>query len=312
MVAFLRMLKQSDQNEWACWPASVKLQLQDFWIPFSSLPTDKFARFSNLKEVLLDKIFANPEDLSDFRCILFVEQRVMTHVLAYVIKSDPQLQPYLRTACLYATDAPSIAGLSINKKQATENLAHFAAGKVNLLITTVVAEEGMDIPEANCVIRFDPLLNSVSFVQGRGRARQADSSFVVMSERDERSVKRLSAVVQQQQDLVRDFVPDRTPQSQLSTMENLAQLARERGARTLLLGLHCPTNPAQTMNEYRSKTKALIQESFTQSRDGGWSCKLLYTSCLRSATGFGSDHDKKKAKGDAATHLLEALTTLTA
>jgi superfamily II DNA or RNA helicase len=52
-------------------------------------------------------------------------------------------------------------------------LRAFADGTVNLLITTVVAEEGMDVPAANCVLRFDPMLNAVSLVQGRGRARHA-------------------------------------------------------------------------------------------------------------------------------------------
>ena len=30
---------------------------------------------------------------------------------------------------------------------------------------------GMDVPAANCMIRLDPMLNSVSFVQGQARAR---------------------------------------------------------------------------------------------------------------------------------------------
>ena len=302
-VTFLRMLKQSDKDEWGCWPASVRLQVEAFWRPCLTTP---YTRFNHLREVLLDKLFMSPEALSSFRCILFVEQRIMTHIIAYVIESDPQLQPLLRTACLYATDAPGVAGLSIGKAQAAESLSKFASGQVNLLITTVVAEEGMDIPEANCVIRFDPLLNSVSFVQGRGRARQSDSSFVVLSERDDRSAKRLSEVEKQQQNIVGNFVPINT--QGISIEENTAQLNRERGAQVLLLG--APS--AQTLNEYRSKTKALIQESFTKQGNGNWSCDLLYTSCLRSASGIGSGTDKKRAKGVAVAQLMEALMTITA
>ena len=41
----------------------------------------------------------------------------------------------------------------------------FASGACNLLIATAVAEEGMDVQAANCIIRFNPMLNSVSFVQ---------------------------------------------------------------------------------------------------------------------------------------------------
>ena len=56
----------------------------------------------------------------------------------------------------------------------------FARGDLNLLLATSVAEEGTEIPVANVVLRFDPIQNPVSLVQSRGRARQADSAFLVM------------------------------------------------------------------------------------------------------------------------------------
>eukprot|EP00919_Chromeraceae_sp_WS-2016_P037476 GHVR01089399.1.p2 GENE.GHVR01089399.1~~GHVR01089399.1.p2 ORF type:complete len:106 (+),score=18.29 GHVR01089399.1:1380-1697(+) len=48
----------------------------------------------------------------------------------------------------------------------------------------------MHVPAANVVIRFDAVQTPVSLVQSRGRARQADSKFVVMavSEKKERSI----------------------------------------------------------------------------------------------------------------------------
>ncbi len=49
----------------------------------------------------------------------------------------------------------------------------------------------MDIPEANCVIRFDAITTPVSLVQSRSRARQADSAFVVLAEVKGRSVETL-------------------------------------------------------------------------------------------------------------------------
>merc|ERR1719215_2488749 len=90
----------------------------------------------------------------------------------------------------------------------------------------------MDVPAANCVIRFDPMLNSVSFVQGRGRARQADSSFVVLSERADRTVAMLAGVEQQQLEIVRNFQP--LPPAQGNEKERTAQLSREANARLVL------------------------------------------------------------------------------
>jgi endoribonuclease Dicer len=122
---------------------------------------NEYPRFEHLKETLAWKLDCTP----DFRGILFVQQRVMTHILQHVISSDPELSGRLRTACLYATSSPATASLSLTRSKALERIGMFGSGSVNLLIATAVAEEGMDIPAANCIIRFDPVLNSVSFVQ---------------------------------------------------------------------------------------------------------------------------------------------------
>ena len=66
----------------------------------------------------------------------------------------------------------------------------FELGPLNSILNGIlgipqVCEEGMDVPEANCVVRFDPMLTSVSYVQGRGRAREAGSSLLVLRERED-------------------------------------------------------------------------------------------------------------------------------
>ncbi|KAM0930615.1 hypothetical protein ACQ4PT_000868 [Festuca glaucescens] len=59
----------------------------------------------------------------------------------------------------------------------------FRAGKVNLLFTTDVTEEGIDVPNCSCVIRFDLPRTVCSYVQSRGRARRSNSNYVLMIER---------------------------------------------------------------------------------------------------------------------------------
>jgi len=137
----------------------------------------------------------------------FVQQRVTTHILEHIVRSDQDLSNRFTTACLYATTSPATPSLAVTSLQAKKNLRGFADGTVNLLITTVVAEEGMDVPAANCVLRFDPMLNSVSLVQGRGRARHANSSFIVLSERPDRPTNRLVEAEHQQLEIVRNFQP---------------------------------------------------------------------------------------------------------
>jgi RecG-like helicase len=79
-----------------------------------------------------------------------------------------QQQPLLRTGILYSTSKKANAMFSMTPLQSTETISSFDNGEINLLIATAVAEEGMDIPDANCVIRFDPPISTVALVQSRG------------------------------------------------------------------------------------------------------------------------------------------------
>ncbi|CAN0295772.1 unnamed protein product, partial [Ectocarpus sp. 12 AP-2014] len=78
----------------------------------------------------------------------------------------------------------------------------------NLLLSTAVAEEGIDVPDANCVVRYDPMDHAVSMVQGRGRARGEKSSFVVLCERADRTTADLEAVEHRQLWQLRNIEPD--------------------------------------------------------------------------------------------------------
>lgn len=45
-----------------------------------------------------------------------------------------------------------------------------------------MAEEGIDIPDCNLVIRFDLYDTLIQYIQSRGRARQTNSRYVHMTE----------------------------------------------------------------------------------------------------------------------------------
>lgn len=61
-------------------------------------------------------------------------------------------------------------------------LQKFRRGETNCLFATPVAEEGIDIPECDLVIRFDIYNSVIQYIQSKGRARQSNSRYVSMIE----------------------------------------------------------------------------------------------------------------------------------
>ena len=305
------------------WPGSVRQVISAFW---EEVP-ERFPRFEHLKDVLTEKYALHGGsrgggDRSGFRGVVFVQKRVTTHVLAHVLSIDDALAPLFSTACLYASSSPATASLSVTKSAAQTHLNAFRDGRVNLLLATVIAEEGMDIPAANCTIRFDAMEHAVSLVQGRGRARQAGSSFVVLRERSDRTTADLEAVEQQQLRLVRKFKPPAGGTDEAAhEVLFAAQRSRERCARGVLVTFGVKLSPhagaasatgaatpgaLSALNIFSKKTRAILEDSF-KNEAGLWVCTMKYESPLRDLYAAGKSPGKKIARRLAAERLAAKL-----
>jgi len=161
----------------------------------------------------------------------------------------------------------------------------------------------MDIPEANCVIYFDPMNTAVSYVQGRGRARQANSSFVMLDQRHDRPAALLAQQEEEQHRIASTFVPEKgsNPVAAITAQQN-----RERGCAAVLDGVNDITALAK-LNLYCKKTKVLCDEIYTPGPGDCHTFALTYSSVLRTVRGSGTGSTKKEAKKRAAVALLHNL-----
>lgn len=79
---------------------------------------------------------------------------------------------------------------SMTEKEQEDVLLKFRKGEINLLVSTDVTQEGLDIPHCNFVIRFNFVSNEIGAVQARGRARAKDSKCFLIANRDSVNVER--------------------------------------------------------------------------------------------------------------------------
>lgn len=63
------------------------------------------------------------------------------------------------------------------------NIIKFKKGELNCIFATSVAEEGLDIPDCNVIVRYDLNNTLIQYIQSRGRARQEGSVYIHMAEK---------------------------------------------------------------------------------------------------------------------------------
>lgn len=127
------------------------------------------------------------------KCIIFVTERWTARLLREIlIYLGPE---QLRTDLLIGNRAGEAGDLKVSFRKQLGTLNKFRKGEVNCLIATSVAEEGLDIPDCNLVIRFDLYETLIQYIQSRGRARQLQSQYVHMLEAGNRAhLQKLSEI----------------------------------------------------------------------------------------------------------------------
>lgn len=121
------------------------------------------------------------------KCLVFVDQRITARVLCDLFRrlNVPNLRPDIFLGVGDSKSGPpGLTGPQIRSLK-----VRFESGVVNCLFCTSVAEEGIDSPGCNLVIRFDLYSTMIQYVQSRGRARAKGSVYGQMVERGNTSHK---------------------------------------------------------------------------------------------------------------------------
>lgn len=159
-------------------------------------------KMSELEKVLLQQFGPSPAS----RAILFSKTRKSTHCLLDWVTTNAALQNAAIKAAILTGAGGGLDHMTqvwnrrpfggekaehcmsfltpvlFLQNEQKETISSFRQGHLNLLIATSVAEEGLDIPQCNLVVRYGLLTNAIAQKQAVGRARAADSRYSVVAE----------------------------------------------------------------------------------------------------------------------------------
>uniref|UniRef100_UPI00358EA409 ATP-dependent RNA helicase DHX58-like isoform X1 n=1 Tax=Myxine glutinosa TaxID=7769 RepID=UPI00358EA409 len=143
-------------------------------------------RFENsclnkLQQAIVDNFAKNTSSQG----IVFTQTRKSAFALGDWIGQNKDLQSH-KVKAHYLVGS----GNGKNHKQMTANeqkevIEKFRIGTINLLISTSVGEEGLDLKACNFVICYRMVTNEIAMVQKRGRARADGSSYILVACEDE-------------------------------------------------------------------------------------------------------------------------------
>ena len=114
------------------------------------------------------------------RAILFTESRDTAEALVEFLSASFDVRKFVGQG-----DKDGSDGMS--QKQQQQTLDEFKAGEFEVLVSTSVAEEGLDVPEVDLVCFYEPVPTAIRSIQRKGRTgRQAEGKVVVLMAEDTR------------------------------------------------------------------------------------------------------------------------------
>ena len=140
---------------------------------------------------------------STYRCLVFVNKRHEARLLFKLL--ERQAYEHLRPGFITGAGRSDQVDAKYSLREQVVTMAKFRKGEINCLFATSVAEEGLDVPDCNLVVRFSLYGTMVQYVQSRGRARQANSRFVHMVERGSFIQDDIVRTVREQEERMKRF-----------------------------------------------------------------------------------------------------------
>jgi len=132
-------------------------------------------KFYLLEKLLVQEFEKNPPS----RVLVFVKLRDSVKNITNKLKSRPD--GLIKPARFVGQTTKSKDDKGLSQKKQLEILEQFKQGTYNVLVSTNVGEEGLDIAECDMVIFYDVVASEIRFIQRKGRtARHREGKVIIL------------------------------------------------------------------------------------------------------------------------------------
>ena len=111
----------------------------------------------------------------DSKVIVFAHYRETADRVTQALARIPGLRPVR-----FVGQASHGNDIGLSQKEQVEILEKFKAGEVNVIVATSIGEEGLDIPQVDLVVFYEPVPSEIRTIQRRGRTGRSAAGRVVM------------------------------------------------------------------------------------------------------------------------------------
>jgi len=208
----------------------------------SVIESEEQIKFSHPKlKKIISIIKEEFEEFDNKKILVFTQYREMAEFLKNLLQKEFNNQLKIEK---FIGQATKMDDIGYSQRLQIEILEKFREGLINILIATSVAEEGLDIPNVDAIIFFEPVPSEIRLIQRRGRTGRyapgrcyilvteetVDVPFYIVARRKERSMNSILSTPEQLvliSSLKRKNI-ELTPQNDLSLIPQIKNFRERR------------------------------------------------------------------------------------
>ncbi len=139
-------------------------------------------KIENPKLIKLKKIVEEElKDNSKIKIIVFSQYRDNVAKICKELNQISGINAKVFVGQASKTDSKGNEQAGLTQKEQHEIIQQFSLGEINVLCATSIGEEGLDIPEVNAVIFYEPVPSAIRAIQRRGRtARLMEGKLIIL------------------------------------------------------------------------------------------------------------------------------------